>query len=77
MVIRCIVLLDNKPVYDLVRIADEGGLSSGRMKKLLIPALCLLHMTAIFWWNLPHGFGGMVSWPMPGRLLWKRGCSNG
>jgi hypothetical protein len=31
------------------------------MKKLLIPALCLLHMTAIFWWTtLPHGFGGMV-----------------
>ena len=30
------------------------------MKKWLIPALCLLHMTAIFWWTLPHSFGGMV-----------------
>ena len=30
------------------------------MKKLFIPALCLLHMTAIFWWALPHSFGGMV-----------------
>ena len=30
------------------------------MKKRLIPALCLLHMTAIFWWTLPHSFGGMV-----------------
>ena len=30
------------------------------MKKWLIPALCLLHMTAIFWWSLPHSFGGMV-----------------
>ena len=30
------------------------------MKKRLIPAFCLLHMTAIFWWALPHSFGGMV-----------------
>ena len=30
------------------------------MKKLFIPAFCLLHMIAIFWWTLPHSFGGMV-----------------
>lgn len=30
------------------------------MKKRLIPAFCLLHMVAIFWWTLPHSFGGMV-----------------
>jgi len=30
------------------------------MKKLFIPAFCLLHMTAIFWWALPQSFGGMV-----------------
>ena len=30
------------------------------MKKLFIPAFCLLHMTAIFWWALPHSFGDMV-----------------
>ena len=30
------------------------------MKKLIIPAFCLLHMAAIFWWTLPHSFGGMV-----------------
>ena len=30
------------------------------MKKLFIPAFCLLHMAAIFWWTLPHSFGGMV-----------------
>ena len=27
---------------------------------MLIPAFCLLHMTAIFWWALPHSFGCMV-----------------
>ena len=31
------------------------------MKKLFIPAFCLLHITAIFWWTLPHSFGGMVA----------------
>ena len=30
------------------------------MKKLFIPAFCLLHIVAIFWWTLPHSFGGMV-----------------
>ena len=30
------------------------------MKKMFIPAFCLLHMAAIFWWTLPHSFGGMV-----------------
>jgi hypothetical protein len=30
------------------------------MKKLFIPVFCLLHMAAIFWWTLPHSFGGMV-----------------
>jgi hypothetical protein len=30
------------------------------MKKLFIPAFCLLHMAAIFWWTLPHSFGGRV-----------------
>ena len=30
------------------------------MKKLFIPAFCLLHMAAIFWWTLPHSFGGMA-----------------
>ena len=30
------------------------------MKKLIIPAFCLLHLAAIFWWTLPHSFGGMV-----------------
>ena len=30
------------------------------MKKRLIPLLCLLHMSAVFWWTLPHSFGGMV-----------------
>jgi hypothetical protein len=30
------------------------------MKKLFIPAFCLLHMATIFWWTLPHSFGGMV-----------------
>jgi hypothetical protein len=30
------------------------------MKKFLIPLFCLLHMFAIFWWTLPHSFGGMV-----------------
>jgi hypothetical protein len=31
------------------------------MKKLWIPAFCLLHMVAIFWWTLPFSFGGMVA----------------
>ena len=31
-----------------------------KLKKMLIPAFCLLHMTAIFWWALPHSFGCMV-----------------
>ena len=30
------------------------------MKKLWIPAFCLLHMIAIFWWTLPTSFGSMV-----------------
>ncbi|NOT13408.1 MAG: hypothetical protein HOP23_16535 [Methylococcaceae bacterium] len=30
------------------------------MKKLCIPAFCLLHMIAIFWWTLPHSFGAMI-----------------
>lgn len=30
------------------------------MKKFLIPLFCLLHMFAIFWWTLPHSFGGIV-----------------
>ena len=30
------------------------------MTKLFIPAFCLLHMAAIFWWSLPHSFGNMV-----------------
>jgi hypothetical protein len=30
------------------------------MKKVLVPALCLLHMAAILWWTLPHSFAGMV-----------------
>ena len=30
------------------------------MKKLLIPAFCLLHMTSLLWWTLPHSFGGMM-----------------
>jgi hypothetical protein len=33
---------------------------SKSMKKCLIPIFCLLHMAAIFWWTLPHSFGGMV-----------------
>jgi hypothetical protein len=33
---------------------------SESMKKYLIPVFCLLHMAAIFWWTLPHSFGGMV-----------------
>jgi len=28
------------------------------MKKVWLPACCLLHMTAILWWTLPHSFGG-------------------
>ena len=31
------------------------------IKKIAIPILCLLHMTAIFWWTLPHNFAGMVA----------------
>jgi hypothetical protein len=30
------------------------------MKKLLVPVFCLFHMFAIFWWTLPHSFGGMA-----------------
>ena len=30
------------------------------MKKLLISAFCLLHMTSLLWWTLPHSFGGMI-----------------
>jgi hypothetical protein len=30
------------------------------MKNQCIPLFCLLHMIAIFWWTLPHSFGGMV-----------------
>jgi hypothetical protein len=30
------------------------------IKKILIPAFCLLHIAAIFWWTLPHSFGGML-----------------
>jgi hypothetical protein len=31
------------------------------VKKIFIPILCLFHMSAILWWNLPHSFGGMVA----------------
>lgn len=30
------------------------------MKKQWIPAFCLLHMVAIFWWSLPNSFGAMA-----------------
>ena len=29
------------------------------VKKLLIPIFCLFHISAIFWWTLPHSFGRM------------------
>ena len=31
------------------------------LKKFFIPVLCLLHMTAIFWWTLQHCFQGMFA----------------
>jgi len=31
------------------------------IKKFFIPVLCLLHMTALFWWTLPHSFQGMIA----------------
>lgn len=30
------------------------------MIKRLIPFFCLFHMAAIFWWTLPHSFGGVT-----------------
>lgn len=30
------------------------------MKKFLVPAFCILHIVAIFWWTVPHSLGGMV-----------------
>ena len=29
---------------------------AGKLKKVLIPAFCIFHMLAIFWWSLPHSF---------------------
>ena len=31
------------------------------IKKIVIPILCLLHMTAIFWWTMPQSFAGIIS----------------
>ena len=31
------------------------------IKKIGLPLLCLLQMSAIFWWTLPHSFGGMIA----------------
>ena len=31
------------------------------IKKIVIPILCLSHMTAIFWWTLPHSFEGIIT----------------
>jgi len=31
------------------------------IKKIVIPILCLLHMTAIVWWTLPQSFGGIIT----------------
>jgi hypothetical protein len=37
-------------------LINENGIA---VKKLLIPIFCLFHISAIFWWTLPHSFGGM------------------
>lgn len=30
------------------------------MAKLLIPVVCIFHMTAILWWTLPNSFGSLA-----------------
>ncbi len=42
-------------------VAETMKIPTNKLKYITINLFCVTHLLAIFWWTLPHSFGGMVA----------------